>query len=116
MAEKGVYFRRADNRRVARAGHMGGWNAMRERLVGDEDGRSMIYWFSTCTALIRTLPTIQHDKNAAEDLDTKSEDHAVDTARYACMSRPWTRPRQRSAYDLLTQPMTHNDMHALMGR
>jgi hypothetical protein len=26
----------------------------------------------------------------AEDIDTGSEDHVADEARYGCMSRPWT--------------------------
>jgi hypothetical protein len=49
----------------------------------------MIYFFSTCTASIRTIPVLQHDPKKAEDLDTNSEDHAADETRYACMSRPW---------------------------
>ena len=35
---------------------------------------------------------LQHDKDKAEDLDTTAEDHAADEWRYACMSRPYTRP------------------------
>jgi hypothetical protein len=101
LAKGGVFFRRADNKRVPRAGHQGGWDQLRSRLVGDEDEVPMVYWFSTCKALIRTLPMMQHDKTNAEDLDTKAEDHAVDTARYAVMSRPWTRdPPKTPGYTL----------------
>ncbi len=81
-------FRRADNARVARLGAMGGWDQLRQRLVG-VDGTPMLYVFNTCTALIRTLPALQHDPDRPEDVDTDSEDHAPDDARYACMSRPW---------------------------
>lgn len=81
-------FRRADNARVARLGAMGGWDQVRQRLVG-EDGRPMLYVFDTCQALIRTLPALQHDPNRPEDVDSESEDHAPDECRYACMSRPW---------------------------
>jgi hypothetical protein len=102
-----VAFHKADNTRVYRhvgdkekSGPMGGWDQVRARLVGTakrrDDGQidwatgsPMLYCFSTCTALITTLPMAQHDKVRAEDLDTNAEDHALDEARYACLSRPW---------------------------
>lgn len=90
MASRGVYFRRADNARVARRGALGGWDQLRARLIGNLDGRPMIYFFSTCRDAIRTIPTLQHDENRPEDVDTESEDHAADDVRYACMSRPYT--------------------------
>ena len=90
MAKEGVGFRPADNKRVGDKGHMGGWDQMRQRLIG-EDGRPMIYCFSTCTDSIRTIPALQHDEHRPEDVDTDGEDHAGDCWRYACMSRPWLR-------------------------
>ena len=84
-----VWFRRADNKRVAAAGAMGGWDQMRARLVGDADGRPMIVTFSTCIHSIRTIPFLQHDPNKLEDLMSDGEDHAADEWRYACMSRPY---------------------------
>ena len=33
---------------------------------------------------------MQHDADRPEDLDTETEDHAMDDCRYACMSRPFT--------------------------
>lgn len=87
-----IYFDRADNARVTQRGAMGGWDAMRARLVGDADGRPMIACFSTCEHSIRTIPVLQHDEARPEDLDTDGEDHAADEWRYACMSRPWVRP------------------------
>lgn len=89
MAKKGVYHHKADNKRLGRDGHMGGWDMLRARLMGHE--RPMIYTFSTCTDSIRTIPVLQHDEKRPEDLDTDSEDHAADEWRYACMSRPWTK-------------------------
>lgn len=103
-------FREADNARVSRltsrdrGGPMGGWDQLRGRLIGtakaDErgvvnwsSGEPTIYCFSTCTDSIRTLPTLQHDPDRAEDLDTNSEDHAADEWRYAAMSRPWTKTK-----------------------
>lgn len=101
---KRVPFRKADNARVAREGAMGGWDHMRARLIGTarktgkgtvdwsaEGAAPMIFFFSTCTDTIRTIPTLQHDQDKAEDLDTTAEDHAADDVRYGCMSRPWTR-------------------------
>ena len=62
---------------------------MRQRLLGDADGRPMLYVFSTCVDFIRTVPALQHDPDRPEDVDTDGEDHAADEGRYACMSRPW---------------------------
>jgi hypothetical protein len=81
-------WRRADNKRVSQAGAIGGWDQLRQRLIG-EDGKPMLYFFSTCVHTIRTLPMLQHDESKPEDIDSNSEDHAVDSLRYACMSRPW---------------------------
>jgi hypothetical protein len=105
LARKLAPFHEADNRRVPatdgkdRRGPMSGWDQLRGRLIGTArqskgvvnwyTGRPMIYFFSTCTASIRTIPVLQHDPKKAEDLDTNSEDHAADETRYACMSRPW---------------------------
>lgn len=80
-------FRHADNARVGRLGAMGGWDQVRERLKGDGE-RPMVYFFSTCIHVIRTLPALQHDKHRAEDVDSDGEDHAPDALRYGCMSRP----------------------------
>jgi hypothetical protein len=77
-----VMFRRADNKRLP------GWDMLRERLRGGLEG-PMLYIFSTCPDIIRTLPAAQHDPNKPEDLDSSGEDHAIDALRYGCMSRPW---------------------------
>jgi hypothetical protein len=89
----GVIFRPADNKRVARNGAMGGWDEMRQRMIGHE--RPMIYCFTTCRDSIRTIPTLPHDNLRPEDIDTDSEDHAADEWRYACMSRPWIKPKRK---------------------
>lgn len=88
MMTEGVVFRRADNRRVAQSGAIGGWNEMRQRLRG-ADGAPMLYVFDTCRDFIRTVPVLQHDSRRPEDLDTEAEDHIADEARYGCMSRPY---------------------------
>jgi len=89
---KKVIFQRADNKRVARGGQAGGWDQMRARMKG-EDGHPMLYFFSTCSDSIRTIPALQHDERRPEDINTESEDHAADETRYAVMSRPYSRPQ-----------------------
>jgi len=70
MANQGVCFSPADNKRVSRNGAMGGWDQMRSRMKDN-----MLFTFSTCADSIRTIPSLQHDINKPEDLDTKAEDH-----------------------------------------
>lgn len=84
MRRVGLAMRPADNTRAA------GWDQMRARIAGDDDG-PMLAVFSTCRDFLRTVPVLQHDKTKAEDLDTEAEDHIADEVRYACMSRPYTR-------------------------
>ena len=96
MFAEGVLWRRADNARVARGGAMGGWDQLRARISGDEEGPGLVV-FSTCTDFVRTVPVLQHDPARPEDLDTEAEDHAADEARYACMSRPYAAERPRPA-------------------
>lgn len=91
MGARGVHWSPGDNKRVAQVGAVGGWDQLRGRLVGI-DGRPMLYSFTTCVALNRTLPALQHDSLRPEDVDSDGEDHAPDMARYVCMSRPWTAP------------------------
>jgi hypothetical protein len=86
-----IFFRPADNKRVPGRGAMGGWDQMRARFVGDDDGNPMIVCFSTCVDSIRTIPALQHDTDRPEDLDSDMEDHAADDWRYGCMSRPWAK-------------------------
>jgi hypothetical protein len=91
FSREGVYFNKADNRRISGAGFMGGWQELRSRIRG-QDGKPMLYVFDTCTNLIRTLPVAQHDDKRAEDI-AECEDHAIDCARYAVMARPWVATR-----------------------
>jgi len=102
-SNKQLLFRPADNKRVSQKGAMGGWDQMRARMKGGEDGRPMLVTFSTCLDFIRTIPVLQHDKDKPEDLDSEGEDHAADEARYACMSRPW-----------VAQPVPKNEPRPMM--
>lgn len=113
-----IYFSRADNSRVAKTGAMGGWDQVRHRLKG-EDERPMIYFMDNCIDAIRTLPVMQHDLNKIEDVDTTGEDHAPDDIRYACMSRPYSRPtgediiRQIFKKKDNTSMVIHDDLSSL---
>lgn len=75
LAKKGLHFHKADNKRVARGSVPGGWDMMRNRMKGDDDGKPMLYFFSTCVDSIRTIPALQHDELRPEDLNSQSEDH-----------------------------------------
>ncbi|HEY8004834.1 MAG TPA: terminase family protein [Phenylobacterium sp.] len=88
MAIAGVVLRRGDNTRVGRAGALSGWDQLRARIAG-AGGRPMLYVFDICRDFIRTVPVLQHDAGRLEDVDTASEDHIADEARYACLARPW---------------------------
>ena len=72
-----VWFRRADNRRVHKTGGCanGGWDVMRWRMEGNDDGHAMMVVFSTAVDFIRTVPFLQHDPDRPEDVMTDSEDH-----------------------------------------
>jgi hypothetical protein len=97
MLRAGISWRPADNKRVAGNGAIGGWDQMRARLKGDTDGNPMLVFMSNCIHAIRTIPSMQHDANRMEDMDSDGEDHAVDQTRYAVMSRPWIATPDNSA-------------------
>lgn len=71
-----------------------GWARVREYLSWEKaaDGTlvraPMWQCFSTCTNMVRTLPSMVHDEHDVEDLDTDGEDHATDDLRYGLMTRP----------------------------
>lgn len=88
MARVGVWWKRADNRRVVGQGPIGGWDQVRKRLKGDGEA-PMIFFMDCCTHSLRTLPMIPADPVVLDDIDTDSEDHAADALRYGCMARVW---------------------------
>ena len=83
-----VYFDRADHTRIA------GWMQVRRRLQFGDDGRPMLYIFSTCKNTLRTLPILQYSARDPEDLDTTEEDHIADALRYFCMMSPLAPSRE----------------------
>lgn len=77
-----IWFEPGNNNRIQ------GWMQVHERFKFDENGKPMMYFFSTCKAAIRTFPLQMHDEHKPEDLDTDLEDHCPDETRYFCMMRP----------------------------
>jgi len=91
MRKEGVKWRKADNKRKA------GWEQVRIRLNGDDDGLPLLFVFETCVHLIRTLPALQHDDHDPEDVDSDQEDHGPDALRYGCMARPIVREESKAS-------------------
>ncbi len=92
-ARFGIYYYPGDHKRIP------GWMQVHYRLQFDENGRARMYFFNTCRAAIRTLPTLEYSSLNPEDLDTTGEDHAADEIRYLCMARP-VLPMGRTATQL----------------
>ncbi len=68
-----------------------GWGQLREYLkpyLKQNEPTAKLQVFSTCTELIRTLPSLIYDEHKVEDLDSDGEDHGADAIRYGIMSRP----------------------------
>ena len=88
MIRNGTRWIPADKNRIA------GKIELHRRLAVDErTDEPKLKIFSTCTNLIRTLPTIPLSKTNSEDVDTKADDHAYDALRYMCMTRPTGLPQ-----------------------
>ena len=46
-----------------------------------------LFVFDTCAQFIRTVPSIPRDERDMDDVDTDTEDHVADEARYRCLTR-----------------------------
>ena len=87
MAKKGVLWTRADKSSGSRKQ---GWEEMRERFrnskpkAGAEGYRDSpgIFIFRECTDFIALIPSLPRDDKDLDDVDTESEDHIGDEARY----------------------------------
>ncbi len=89
MARQQVHWERGDHQRLP------GKMRVHDRLAFDEEGRPMLYVFSTCRHFIRTLPALVYSQTDVEDVDTQGEDHIYDELRYVCMADPMPpRPRR----------------------
>ena len=89
MERHGVWFERGDHSRIP------GKMQIHNRLAFDENGRPMLYVFSTCKHFIRTFPTLIYSQTDVEDVDTSCEDHIYDELRYVCMNHPIAAPKAK---------------------
>ena len=99
LQRAGLPMRRGDNDRK------NGWQRVHELLRLAPDGTP---WLTVedaphCGYLRRSIAGAMSDKHDADDVDTNSDDHALDALRYGAMSRP-------SAGRLLTQKASHGEM------
>ena len=92
MEKQGVCFDRADHSRIP------GKMQVHNRLSFDENGKPMLYIFSSCRHFIRTFPCLVYDSTDVEDVDTSGEDHIYDELRYVCMERPISSRRREDSY------------------
>lgn len=71
MEREGVYWDPGDHNRTA------GLAQVHHRMAFDDEGRPMLYVFSTCRHFIRTVPALVYDETDVEDVDTDGEDHCL---------------------------------------
>lgn len=67
----------------------------RLRVPDDPDKEPMMMVYENCTEFMRTIPLLQVSRTNQEDIDTKGEDHAYDSACHICMHRPITPMKDR---------------------
>lgn len=80
MAEHGVEWIRANNDRK------NGWELCRVMLGACEANEDPgMYAFNTCRDFVRLFPSAPRDPEDMDDVDTDSEDHLPDEARYRAM-------------------------------
>ena len=100
VAEKfNLFFTKGDNSRI------NGWMQCHYRLMFDDLGVPMVYFFNTCRDAIRTLPLLQYDEHKVEDIDTDMEDHFADSFRYFCMSRPIKPVKKKEPEPIYDDPL-----------
>jgi hypothetical protein len=76
FAENGLYLSKGNNDRVT------GWRVLNDLL---ERKKFFVFAGEWNRNTLETLPNLPRDKNNPEDVDTRSDDHAGDRLRYACM-------------------------------
>lgn len=80
MAECGVEWTKANKSPGSRKN---GWELMRSRMKASFTNEDpALYVFSSCRQFIRTIPVLPRSEKDPDDIDTNSEDHIADEARY----------------------------------
>ena len=112
MIRNGARFVPADRNRMA------GKIELHRRLDEDKPlsskGGHGLRIFSTCTNLVRTLPTLPLSRTNSEDVDTKAEDHAYDALRYMCMTRQ-TGYATSSMFNSIKQQQSYEPSNEVFG-
>lgn len=86
MAAFGIRFEPADNSAGSRKR---GWSRMRDLMKqagADRPEGPGLWVMEHCRQFIRTIPTLPRDEKNPDDVDTESEDHIGDEARYLVTS------------------------------
>lgn len=88
MAKLGVRWKPADKQAGSRTN---GWELMRKRLKNaiDREGPGL-YVFDTCRQFIRTVPVLPRDSRNPDDVDSDTEDHIADEARYRVLVKRYS--------------------------
>lgn len=81
--EEEVIIQPANNDRI------NGWVALRNWLSIAPDGLPYLIIGEQCNDLIKTLPSLVHDENNVEDVDTDGPDHWADALRYMIIHLKW---------------------------
>jgi len=89
-----LFFQKSQKKNKA-----GGISLMRDFLK-IINGTSRLKVMDVCQNLIRTLPTIQVDKNNVEQYDTDGEDHAVDSLLYLLRKNVKTFEDQKAEHSI----------------
>lgn len=83
LMHNGIPLIKGDNNRLSGASTFHSYLALNSR-----DHKPNVIFFNTCYNCLRTIPALIHDHKRPEDVDTDSEDHAYDSARYGLMAHP----------------------------
>ena len=87
MKEVGVTWIEADKKPGSRKS---GWEVMRNMLEAATETpleKPGLWVFNNCTHFIRTVPVLSRKENDPDDVDTDTEDHVADEARYMVLRR-----------------------------
>jgi hypothetical protein len=82
LQRKGLPMRPSDNDRFS------GWMRCHELLQPAPDGTPWLSMDPSCRYLIRSIAGAVSNPKDPDDVDTNSDDHALDAWRYGAMSRP----------------------------
>jgi hypothetical protein len=84
MADVGIRWTKSDK---AKGSRKNGLQLMRDRLEASMTGEGAgLLFMSNCVASIAIIPMLPRDEKDLDDVDTTSEDHCYDMARYRCLA------------------------------